>query len=444
MITEQTLLPKQVFVVQSDDQFEWNNEIETVVDKFRSQHPDIPINYIHFRQDTYNKYHKRFYIAYSMSTSKYVSIWDDDLIVGKLWLQTVVEFIQQHNDMAIVGNNEPRILQTIPDPYTNGGNVKYYKENMLLKQIKQQQQQQKQTKTDLQQEERITRTSTTQMKNGTTIIANQVDWPIQQYNLRREYLRYFFAEPVYTYETGEDMQLAYALQKHGIKSYAIVNDTNKGIYSRATDSMGSNVTRASWKRDQSPRYWLICHLLKLGFHPIHCQNCVPTTIQRCLEHFETTKTPTYFDTTMYESSKVTIPTFVLTMPTRLQRAKQATQHLTNVHFVPGMDRTKMNIEDLVAEKILDWNTIPIHQAKYPIKLGQIAVHLGHIRMLYEYRKVLHLFDYAIFLEDDIEVLSKDFERQIEHINATAPEKLAYHQFITLSCNMLPSKCNGGK
>ena len=40
---------------------------------------------------------------------------------------------------------------------------------------------------------------------------------MHSWTLKRDHLRYYFADRQYTYATGEDIQLAFALQKRGVR-----------------------------------------------------------------------------------------------------------------------------------------------------------------------------------------------------------------------------------
>ncbi len=274
MIAAQTLLPSNIWVIHNEDHQDiepiiqaWNYDRSnlsnyTLFSNMTQSWPDHrpPLNWLQFHSDS--KYHGRFHVAYMMSSAKYVSIWDDDLSVGAGWLDHVVAFLISQNDTALV-SGKGRIVQQLPRT-TNDYEVIYLDREKLVREP-------------------------VVWMGGT---AHSVDFTVQHHTLRRDFLRFYLGAPVYTYETGEDIQLNFALQKQGILSYSLARHQNvsRDAWASADNGMGSNGPHASWKqKPQEPRLWLLCKLVKEGYRLPNCQNCNNSTIvQECLDHFEKT------------------------------------------------------------------------------------------------------------------------------------------------------------
>lgn len=107
----------------------------------------------------------------------------------------------------------------------------------------------------------------------------RVDWVGHSWTLKRDLLRHLFAEPQFTYDSGEDMQLSFALQQHGIETWAMSNVAcgNDGTLMHRFESAN---------RDNAPRDQLRCLLLLHGFQPIaECKDCDDVDLQRaCVEN----------------------------------------------------------------------------------------------------------------------------------------------------------------
>lgn len=282
MIASQTLVPSNIWVVQSEDHQDissivtaWNEgrdlNVSNLTQEYQSRPSDSntswsmvptsrpPLHWLHFHVDA--KYHGRFYVAYMLSSARYISFWDDDLRVGKGWLEHCVGFLQSQKDWAIV-SGKGRIVQELPSA-SNDYDVTY---PTLEKGIR----------------------PPLSWSQGT---AHSVDFTVQHHTLRRELLRLYLASPVHTLTTGEDMQLNFALQQRGIPSYSLAPHKafSRQVWASADQGLGSNGPHASWKqKPQEPRLWLLCKLAKLGFQLPDCQNCHSTTIDQCLEHLERT------------------------------------------------------------------------------------------------------------------------------------------------------------
>jgi hypothetical protein len=223
------------------------------VEEWRATYPTIPIDLIHFHKDS--RYHGRLHAAYMMSTARYISIWDDDLLVGPKWLEYVVSFISSHEDKVIVSSGG-RNITSIPD-VRNQFDLEY--------------------------------DTSPNPKGRARYEARPVDFTVQNHSLRRELLRHYLASPVYTYATGEDIQLNFALQRHGIQAYKL---PPRGKWSNAyadadSGALGSEGKFASWKTNpQEPRKWLLCKVIEQGFRTQTCTNCDTVTVRHCLDHFE--------------------------------------------------------------------------------------------------------------------------------------------------------------
>eukprot|EP00980_Cylindrotheca_fusiformis_P030199 scaffold24532_cov157-Cylindrotheca_fusiformis.AAC.2 len=255
MIANQTRLPQTVFIYQSEQFY----SVLPILEEFHQDYPNftVPIHLVQAPIDTAG-YHGRFYTAYMLSKARYISVWDDDLTVGAGWLERVTKFMYSQNDTVIVSSGG-RMIDRIADPNST------------------------------------TMTRKGKEKDPTTSFSmlrqrrGEVDFCVHNYNLRRELLHYWFAaSPVHTYYTGEDMQLAFALQPYGIRSYKLGGRPHQNDYADGSVGLGSNQRRtASYKKKRpEPRQWLVCQLILEGFQTKQCTNCNMETAQRCVDYFK--------------------------------------------------------------------------------------------------------------------------------------------------------------
>ena len=106
--------PNNIFVVQSGDK---NVEmISEYIVAWRKRHVQFSIT--HVKLGTNGRYHSRFFIAYMLSSSEYISVWDDDVIPGNEWLQYNIEVSKSHND-ALVGGNCRNIKSIMNEEKSN-------------------------------------------------------------------------------------------------------------------------------------------------------------------------------------------------------------------------------------------------------------------------------------------------------------------------------------
>jgi 2-polyprenyl-3-methyl-5-hydroxy-6-metoxy-1,4-benzoquinol methylase len=225
-IARQTKPVSHVWVVQNENHVEG---VEHIVKDFKGTHPGIPTDIVNFGLNS--KFHGRFYIAYFMSSAEYVSVWDDDIVVGNKWLEYSISESKKHGN-ALVGANG-RIIHSISP----------------LKQIRNK--------------------------------VGENDFVGHTWTMRRELLRYFLATPQYTYLTGEDMQISFALQKHGIISWLPTHD-NDGRYVTNTKWSGNNVASYIKPETNKQRSWLACTLIYNGFKTIDCNDCDKGTAVKCI------------------------------------------------------------------------------------------------------------------------------------------------------------------
>ncbi|KAL3943434.1 MAG: hypothetical protein SGBAC_002516 [Bacillariaceae sp.] len=261
MLVNQTLQPQTIFIYQS----EYHVQVEPIVQAFQSNFIDykVPIHVLQTPVDVAG-YHGRFYMAYTMSRARYISVWDDDVSAGSGWLQRVATFLNDHNDMYIASSGG-RMVQSLVDPKSN-------RIPIVSKNKKGQDSQESHTFGML------------DKRHG------EVDFCVHNYNLRRELLRYWLGAPVQTYYTGEDMQLAFALQQYGVRAYKLGRklDGNNNGWADGTKGLGANnKNKASYKMKRNePRQWLICKLVVEGFQTANCANCNSTVAKRCVDYYE--------------------------------------------------------------------------------------------------------------------------------------------------------------
>lgn len=240
-VLNQSMRPHHVFVVQNGDFL--GDSVTSLINDFRRNNQDIPVDLVQFSSNSL--FHGRFHIAYVMAKTEYVSIWDDDIKPSSGWLRGCIDQSQAHND-ALIGGNAisfeylmPKFAQTIPF------------------------------------------SAVLNRRNGAKNDFVGLSW-----TLKREHLRYFFELAPFSYATGEDMQLSFALQMHGIESWhaQMENQTMniRNIQSVYDDENAQhNIMSSSYIRQ-----YLQCEILEAGFKPLACVNCDAPTIKRCLEYFK--------------------------------------------------------------------------------------------------------------------------------------------------------------
>ena len=117
--------------------------------------------------------------------TEFVALWDDDILPGRDWLRHTVEYSRAHND-ALVGVNG-RTFSNIVTTAVRCENI------LTVREI---------------------RSDEAAFKIG--FQGQRVDYVGHSWTLRRHHLAFFLGDQQLTLETGEDMQLAYSLQKRGI------------------------------------------------------------------------------------------------------------------------------------------------------------------------------------------------------------------------------------
>ena len=166
----QTLVPYEIIVFQNEQR----RDIMSIVAQIKLQFKSIIINVITTTKNL--KFHGRFLLPFVIETD-YTSIWDDDIIPGPRWLERAVNTSRVLND-SLVG--------------ANGRNV-----------------------------HRISHFDTIQKSVGDScpVAETQVDFVGHSWTFPTDMIRILWEFEWLTFETGEDMQFAFALQKYGIKSY---------------------------------------------------------------------------------------------------------------------------------------------------------------------------------------------------------------------------------
>lgn len=113
-----------------------------------------------------------------------------------------------------------------------------------------------------------------------------------------------------------------------------------------------------------------------------------------------------------------LPYFVLTMKERRRRVEHVVEDsgLSRVNFVEGVRSTDLDIRSLEADGTIKRSS---YIFPFPLSMGQVAVHLGHLRMLRVFEEHYEDDDIAVFLEDDI-VPHDLFDEKIREIVRRAP------------------------
>ena len=238
-VAAQSMVPTHVWIIQNENHV----AITPIVDQWRQNHPEIPIDVVASSANT--QFHGRFFLAYLLSSAFYVSIWDDDVTASEDWLKYCVQFSKTHKDALVGGNG-----RTIASIGTRAGNA-------------------------------LTRHRKKTTQHDATG-QGRVDFVGHSWTLRRTHLSFFLGTPPKTLATGEDIQLSHALQQQGIDSWSPPHTPTASL----RDTRFSSGAHASYvHQDQSPREWLICRSLLDGFKPIKCSNCEEATLTACTQRF---------------------------------------------------------------------------------------------------------------------------------------------------------------
>jgi len=235
-VAAQTKRASHVWIVQNENHV----DTEKIVKEWREESgSSLPVELVHFQGNS--RYHGRFHVAYFMSNAEYVSIWDDDVKIGQSWLEHCIDLSRQNCD-ALVGANG-RTFEYIHDSEHDYA-VQYQRTGLN-------------------------------------------DFVGHTWTLKREHLRAYFAEPPVTYITGEDVQLAYALQKIGIKTMKAPSYYFGGANANDIPGLFKNKFASYKKRRlQEVRQWLFCKLMEKGFRPLECKNCDRRSVESCVEQLE--------------------------------------------------------------------------------------------------------------------------------------------------------------
>ena len=226
-VIKQTLLPTTILIVQNG----YYLDISEVLLTFRKNYPNIQI--IHIASSKNLKYHARFHLAFMMKES-FVSVWDDDVLPEKQWIEYCVNY-SMANNYALIGASGRTFIKI--------------KNNKMVQRD----------------------------------FDGENDFVVHTWTLLREYLKFYVTSQAITQHTGEDVQLAFALQKVGVKSIKPPFGKNKGVI----DTKEGQDKHSSWKTDQAPRQLLFCKILKYGFKTLMCSNCHEKKILNdCIKHHE--------------------------------------------------------------------------------------------------------------------------------------------------------------
>ena len=231
---EQSLRPSQILVVQSKNFV----DAKSIIEEWKKKNPDVPVHLIRVSADS--GYHSRFHVAYMLSKTEYISIWDDDVIAGSDWIKESILQSKMHNDALMGGMG--RCILSLPD------------------------------------QTRKTSVAAQKPQPG------QNDFVGHTWTLKRDHLRHYFAFLPFTYVTGEDMQLAFALQINGIDSRMTHQHGNVTLKDDVTLRKDENASFL--KKDKNlVRTLLICQIIRAGFRTLRCDNCEPKVADECIRDF---------------------------------------------------------------------------------------------------------------------------------------------------------------
>lgn len=236
----QTLKPLVIHVHHNDNYISCDY-VKSHIDSFQKQYTDIRVHYTHYMQNS--RFHTRFFTAYMLET-EYVSIWDDDQLPEKTWLEKNIQFSIQHSNAL------------------TGGNARNFKKIRSDGQIEQ---------------------AASESSHPTP--EGYVDFVGHVWTLRREYIRFFLADIQYTYYTGEDIQLSFSLQKRNIPSFFAGRSYNMHNPDTRHSSDKDATFRTKDLKYHYTRNLLFCQVLQAGFKPRSCENCNSENIEKCIQYY---------------------------------------------------------------------------------------------------------------------------------------------------------------
>lgn len=175
----------------------WQNENHVDV-SFLKEINQVPIHHI---QSTKNlKYHGRFVLCLLLET-EYVGIFDDDILPSPSWIEQSLRLVKTKN--VIVGANGRNFNKEKNrfDGYGDSGFAR--------------------------------------------IGTRYMEFVGHSWIFRQEWVRYMFAQPLLSLETGEDMQFCLAAKKNGISSVVLSQDGK---------NLTADLTRGMWGSDEHASY----------------------------------------------------------------------------------------------------------------------------------------------------------------------------------------------
>ena len=228
-VANQTLLPTTVIVLQNG----YYVDISKTISHFRKMHPSTEIQHIASSKNL--RYHGRFYKAYMMRET-YVSVWDDDIFPKSQWLQYCVDHSKSNGNALVAANGRTFI--------------KIYEK-----------------------------------KCSDIEVIGENDFGGHTWTLPREFLKYYLEMEMPTLYTGEDLLLSCGLQQHGIDTLVPKQEGERAAINDY--KIFGNDRNSSWRKDQSPRWYLFCNSLKRGFKTIKCENCEDhRVLNACIKYYK--------------------------------------------------------------------------------------------------------------------------------------------------------------
>jgi len=216
-------IKSQSIEIKSEDIHVWYNLPDEEIEQFLPSDKKIKT----YRCNYNTKFFGRFTIPLLCKT-KYVAIFDDDIIAGKYWFENCIRTIEKED--AILGGSGV-VLQG--DKYVPNYKVGW---------------------------------------NGNkSDVATEVDLVGHAWFFKQEYGKFMFEEEPPSWDNGEDMFLSYIAQKHGIKTIVPphpINDVEMWSNVPARDKNMGNDAAASWlnnKNHYAERNSIVTKLIERGW-----------------------------------------------------------------------------------------------------------------------------------------------------------------------------------
>lgn len=227
---KQSVRPEQIIVMQNENHV----NVELELKKIRQDYPHMDIKLI--KSEINTRFHGRFLLPFLVRT-EFTCIWDDDILPGRDWLKNSMETSMRNNDALV------------------GANGRYIKDLKLINN----------------RVEQIGIGDQCAVKKTT-----KVDFVGHSWFFKSHFIKFMWQEPWLTWETGEDIQFSFHLQKQGIDTVVAAQSDGENCAHKkhwGVDRFASYKIVNEQMSTFPVRSWLMCAVLRQGFSPQICSDC---------------------------------------------------------------------------------------------------------------------------------------------------------------------------